>query len=90
MDNFMTNGFTELSEIEINEIDGGKWYNGVLTAMGGVASTLGACTLIGGAGVGTLGVGFLAAVGPVGWACLGVGAIGAAATGFATVDAWKS
>ncbi len=82
--------FVELSFEEQNMVDGGAWYDAVLTSAGGVMTTLGVCSLISGssvASIATMGVGSLAACGPVGWAILGVAVVGGAATGFATVAA---
>lgn len=83
----MANGFFEMSQDEMMVVDGGKWYDGVLAGLAGFGVTCGACASIGGASVLTMGVPALAACGPVGWVVLGVGAVGALASGAAAVAA---
>ncbi len=43
MENVMTNGFAGLSAIEMETIDGGKWYNKVIDVAGRVVGAA-ACT----------------------------------------------
>ena len=85
------NGFQELTFNEVQCIDGGKWYDAAITFVTGITGAVGACGLVSGSGIGiaTMGVGSLLACGPAGWAVLGVGAVLGAATGAATVAAWK-
>ncbi len=87
----MKNGFCELSMEEMELVNGGRWYDAVLTFAGGIATTVGACGLASGSGaaIASMGVASLAACGPAGWAVLGIATIGGAATGAATVAAAK-
>ncbi|WP_139906159.1 hypothetical protein [Clostridium thermarum] len=80
---------TDLNYSEMEALNGGAWYTAVLTFAGGIATTVGAASLIGGASVSSMAVGALAACGPVGWAIIGIGAVGGVATGLATVDAYR-
>lgn len=81
--------FQEITDDELLSIDGGKWYNAVLTAAGGVATTVTACGFASGSGaaIASMSVASLAACGPAGWAVLGIAAVGGAATGAATYHA---
>lgn len=91
MEIVLCNGFGELSTNEIEQIEGGKWYDAVLAFGGGIATTVGVCGIVSGSGtaIASMGVASLAACGPAGWAVLGIAAVGAAATGAATVAAAK-
>ncbi len=73
MENVLVNGFQGLNDDEMNLIDGGAWYDAVLTFAGGIATTIGTCALVSGStGIATMGVASLAACGPVGWAVIGI------------------
>ena len=89
MEMILNNGFAELSANDMEMINGGKWYDAVLTFAGGVSTTVGVCGIASGSGVciASMAVGSLAACGPAGWAVLGIAAVGGAATGAATVAA---
>lgn len=92
MELVLNNRFCEMNLEETENINGGKWYNAVLTGAGGVATTITICGIASGSGaaIATMGVGALAACGPAGWAILGIAAVGGAATGAATLAAWRS
>ncbi len=85
----MANGFNELNVNEMMEVDGGEWYDGVITGLTGFGVTCAACAYIGGSSVLTMGVPALVACGPAGWLVLGVGVVGAAASGAAAANAAK-
>lgn len=89
MEKVLRNGFCEITQEEMQMVNGGKWYDAVLAFAGGISTTVGACGLASGSGVGiaSMGVGSLAACGPAGWAVLGIAVVGGAATGAATVAA---
>lgn len=82
-------GFQEITTEEMMEVEGGKWYDAVLTGAGGIITSVAACGYVSGSGaaIATMSVGSLAACGPAGWAVLGVGVICGAATGAATYHA---
>ena len=87
----LNNGFCEMTENEMMELEGGKWYDAIFAFGSGIVSTISVCGLLSGSGAGiaTMGVGSLAACGPLGWAVLGVGVVGGVATGASTIGAAK-
>ncbi|HOA80567.1 MAG TPA: bacteriocin [Defluviitaleaceae bacterium] len=74
--------FTELSNAELMEVSGGWNPVKIIQGIGGCAAGAGLASVLGGSSVMTMGVGAALACGPVGWACVGAVALGAAAGGY--------
>lgn len=76
------NGFYELSDNELEQVDGGASAEKVGIGLGCIVAGCGAASYFGGSSVLLMGVGACAACGPVGWACIGACVLGAAAGGW--------
>jgi hypothetical protein len=74
--------FIELNNNSLTSVDGGWSPANIAAAYGTFSATCDICTAIGGDTVLDMGVGALAACGPVGWGILAVGAVGGVATGY--------
>ena len=82
----------DIDREEMEYVDGGKWYDAIITFFGGTATAVGLASILSGSSayaISTMGVASLIACGPIGWGILGVSGVIAVATGAATVAAWK-